>query len=299
MTFGLCSVGKQFTGAGILRLHEQGKLNLDDDICKFIPEMPVYNAKRPIRIIDVARMCSGLPDEVMYTKPLKQKNPNYLTNEDFAGEFARLKDKFPLIYPTGHHMQYSNTGYMVLGLILERASGKSYKQFMIEEFFKPLGMKTAWVHYSPTPPPFDTAYCYLRDKDVFRFSSGPASVTHDTLMCVGHAGVCASLDDMERWDAGWREHKIITEETQRKFLVPSKTDDGNINGYAFGWCVDVDEGGQLTWMEHSGNYAGFNARIARDVINQRTVVILCNMDEVDQGAITRILPLMPPKRQQK
>ena len=138
-TFELCSVSKQFTGAAILRLYEQGKLNLDDDIRKFIPEMPVYDANNPIRILDVARMTSGLPDDHVRPERRSSKNPDYWTNEDFAGEFARQLDKFPLKYPTGQDCEYSNTGYMVLGLIVERASKQRYSAFMKKEFFDPLG----------------------------------------------------------------------------------------------------------------------------------------------------------------
>jgi len=296
-TFDLCSMGKQFTGAAILRLYEQGKLDLDDDIRKFIPEMPVYNANNPIRILDVARMTSGLPD-VMYAENVKSKNPDYLTNEDFAGEFARQQDKFPLKYPTGQGYEYSNTGYMVLGLIVERASKQSYSAFMKKEFFEPLGMKTAGVNDTSSYAPSNPAFSYVREKDVFRFGWGPASITHERLLPVGHGGVCASLDDMERWDAGWRQGKIIKPATQKQALVPSTYGDNLPNVYAFGWGLTVAEG-RLQIMEHNGNYAGFLTNIVRDVPEQRTLVVLCNVDSVDVGAIERIFQEMPPKRQPK
>jgi len=297
-TFDLCSMGKQFTGAAILRLYEQGKLNLDDDIRKFIPEMPVYDANNPIRILHVARMTSGLPDGVMYAENVKSKNPDYLTNEDFAGEFARQRNKFPLKYPTGQQCEYSNTGYMVLALIVERASKQSYSAFMKKEFFEPLGMKTAWVNDTPRNAPSNPAYGYWREKDVFRFGTGPASITHSRLLPVGHGGVWASLDDMERCDAGWRQGKIIKPATQKLALVPSTYGDNIPNGYAFGWGVTVTKG-RLQRMEHNGNFAGFLTFIERDVAEQRTLIVLCNSGSLDVAAVNRIFDAMPPKGQQK
>jgi CubicO group peptidase (beta-lactamase class C family) len=297
-TFDLCSMGKQFTGAAILRLYEQGKLNLDDDIRRFIPEMPVYDAKNPIRILHVARMTSGLPD-VIYAENVKGKNPDYLTNEDFAGEFARQWDTFPLKYPTGQRYQYSNTGYMVLALIVERASQRTYSDFITKEFFEPLGMKTAWVNDTPSSSLSNPAYGYYRDKDVFQFGTGPASTTHAKLLPVGHGGVWASLDDLERWDAGWREGKIIKPATQKLALVASKTGDGNVNGYAFGWYGLPLANGKLEMMAHNGNFAGFLTLIERNVAEQRTLVVLCNSGTLDVAVVNRVFDAMPPKRQQK
>ncbi len=298
-TFELCSVSKSFTGAAILRLYDQGKLELEDDIRKFIPEMPVYDAKNSITILHVARMTSGMPD-AMYAENVKSKNPDYLTNEDFAGEFARQRKKFPLKYPTGQGWEYSNTGYMVLGLLVERASKQSYSAFMKKEFFNPLGMKTAGVSATASIAPPNPAYSYMREKDVFRFGCGPPSIMpRPLLLPVGHSCVYASLDDMERWDAGWRQGKIIKPATQKLALVPSTYGDNIPNVYAFGWGLTVAKGEGLRRMEHNGSYAGFETFIDRDVAEQRTLVVLCNVDSVDVVAIARIFKAMPPKRQQK
>lgn len=297
-TFELCSVSKSFTGAAILRLYEQGKLNLDDDIRKFIPELPVYDAKNPIRILHVARMTSGLPD-IMYAQNVKSKDPDYWTNEDFAGEFARQRNKFPLKYPTGRRCEYSNTGFMVLGLIVERASKQRYGAFMKKEFFDPLGMKTAGVSDTASTMPPNPAFSYVRENDTFRFGCGPPlMMPRPLLLPVGHSCVYASLDDMERWDAAWRQGKIIKPATQKLALVPSTYGDNIPNNYAFGWGVTVAKD-KLERMEHNGSFAGFLTYIERNVAQQRTLVVLCNAGSVDVGAINRVFDAMPPKRQQK
>ena len=100
-TFDLCSVGKQFTGAAILRLYEQGKLNLDDDIRKFIPEMPVYDANNPIRILDVARMTSGLPDGVMYAEHVEEQAPGLSDERGFRGRIRSAEGQIPAQVPDG------------------------------------------------------------------------------------------------------------------------------------------------------------------------------------------------------
>ncbi len=291
--FELCSVSKSFTGAAILRLYEQGKLNLDDDIRKFIPEMPVYDAKNPIRILHVARMTSGLPD-IMYAENVKSKNPDYWTNEDFAGEFARQLDKFPLKYPTGQDCEYSNTGYMVLGLIVERASKQRYSAFLKKEFFDPLGMKTAGVTDTASSMPPREAFAYVRENGVFQFGCGPPAIMPKPLLLpVGHSCVYASLDDMVRWDAGWRQGRIIKPATQKLALVPSTYGDNKPNDYAFGWGVTITNG-KLSRMEHNGAYAGFLTYIERDVAHQRTLVVLCNSGSLDVAILNRAFDEMLP-----
>jgi CubicO group peptidase (beta-lactamase class C family) len=292
-TFDLCSLGKQFTGAAILRLYDQGKLNLNDDIRKFIPEIPAYDPNNPIRIHHLARHTSGLPEGVMYSPDVKGKNPNYLTNEDFAGEFARQRDKFPLEYPTGQEYKYSNTGFMVLGLVQERAAKQSYSDYIKKELFEPLGMTTAWINDSPNNSPPNPAYAYHRVNDTFQFGTGPASITNFPLLMVGHGGVCASLDDMARWDAGWRQGKIIKADTQKKALATSKLNDGRPNSYAYGWWLTFDNE-KLQRMGHNGAYAGFLTYYERDLENDRSLVVLANVDSFDVDAVVRIFHAMPP-----
>ena len=159
-------------------------------------------------------------------------------------------------------------------------------------------MKTAGVNDTSSYAPSNPAFSYVREKDAFRFGWGPASITHARNLEVGDGGVCASLDDMERWDAGWRQGKIIKPATQKQALVPSTYGDNIPNVYAFGWGVTVAKG-SLRRMAHNGAFAGSQTYIDRDVAEQRTLVVLCNVGSVDVDAIVRIFQAMPPKRQRK
>src|SRR5579872_788811 len=131
-TFELASCSKQFTGTAILLLYEQGKLALNDDVRKYLPELPEYDKKNPIRILHLARQTSGLR-EYMDFPDVKGKNPKFLSNEDYVDLFARQQKKFPLYFRTGSDWRYTNTNFMLLALIVERVSKQSFGAFLKKE----------------------------------------------------------------------------------------------------------------------------------------------------------------------
>ncbi|HEV3344507.1 MAG TPA: serine hydrolase domain-containing protein [Pirellulales bacterium] len=290
-TFELCSCSKQFTGAAVLRLYEQGKLKLDDDIRKYLPEMPEYDKNNPIRISHLARHTSGLPDFQPFPN-VKSKDPAFLTNEDFAGEFARQQKQFPLLFPTGKDFRYTNTNYMLLALVVTRVSKESLGTFMTDEFFDPLGMKTAKVNENHSVMPWQPATGYHRANGTFQSAYGPAAVTHEKLLPVGHAGVWASLEDLVRWDAGWRQGKVIQAATQREVLVPSAYGDGQTSNYAFGWWVTVEKD-RLLNIRHDGSCGGFLTYVERYAVQDRTLIVLSNVDSLDVDAVIRLFEATP------
>jgi len=294
-TFELASVSKQFAGTAILRLYEQGKLALDDDVRKYLPELPVYDAKRPIRILNLARQTSGLP-EYMDLEYVKGKDPRFVTNTDYVGEFAKQRAKFPLSFPTGSDWKYTNTNFMLLALIVERVSKKPFAAFMKGEFFEPLKMTTAGVYEHPNFKPHEPALGYHKEKNEFRESWGPPPFRHESLLTVGDGSVWCSLDDMARWDDGWRLDKVLTPETIKLALVPSKYGKDQTTDYAFGWGVTL-ENGHLASMAHNGSWGGFHTLIHRDVAQQRTLIVLSNTESMDVEAVDRLFRAMPPKKE--
>ena len=149
---------------------------------------------------------------------VKGKHPAYLSNEDYVGEFARRRKKFPLYFPTGTKSRYTNTNYLLLALIVERVSHQSFGAFMKSEFFDPLGMKSATVYENPRVKPKEPALGYTEDKGVFREAWGPPPFRHETLLTVGDGAVWASLNDMAKWDEGWRKGKVLKPQTIKKAL---------------------------------------------------------------------------------
>jgi CubicO group peptidase (beta-lactamase class C family) len=293
-TFELASVSKQFAGTAILRLYEENKLALDDDVRKYLPELPVYDAKRPIRILNLARQTSGLP-EYMDLENVKSKDPKFLTNSDYVGEFAKQRKKFPPKFPPGSDWKYTNTNFMLLALIVERVSKKPFAAFMRSEIFEPLKMTTAGVYEHPNFKPHDPALGYHKEKNEFQESWGPPPFRHESLLTVGDGSVWASLDDMARWDDGWRLEKVLKPETIKLALVPSKYGKDQTTDYAFGWGVTLGNG-KLVKMAHNGSWGGFHTFIHRNVAEQQTLIVLSNVDSMDVDAVDRLFGAMPPKK---
>jgi CubicO group peptidase (beta-lactamase class C family) len=276
--FELASCSKQFTGAAILRLYEQGKLKLEDDVRKYLPELPVYDEKNPITILDLARHTSGLPE--YFDLPTTNAEGRSFTKEELLKEFGRQTEKTGLNFATGEKYEYINSNYVFLAFIVERVSQQSFGAFLQEAFFDPLGMDTTSVFDSKTFAPDKPALGYGRNESGgYEILWGPPAFYKPTSIVVGDGGVWSNLADLAQWDKGWREGKVLKPETIKYALVPSKTRSGAVNDYAFGWTVEM-ENGKLKTMEHDGSWGGFHNLILRNVAEDYTLVILSNNDDV-------------------
>jgi CubicO group peptidase (beta-lactamase class C family) len=273
-TFELASCSKQFAGVAILKLYEQHKVSIDDDVRKYLPELPVYDAKNPIRIRNLEQHTSGLP-EYMSFPAIQGKDPRFANDADYVIQFAALREQFPLQFPTGEKFQYCNTNYMLLVLIVERVTKKSYGTFLKQEVFGPLGMTTATVYETPDVRPHDPAIGYSNENGAFQPIWGAPPYRNETLLTVGDGGVWVSLDDLLRWDQAWQQGKVLKESTIRTAFVPTKTRDGNDNTYLFGWAMTFDKG-KLVDMGHGGAWGGFRTSIDRNLVTRPTVLILSN-----------------------
>jgi CubicO group peptidase (beta-lactamase class C family) len=292
-TFELASCSKQFTGAAILRLQEQGKLSVADPVRKYLPELPVYDRNHPIRISHLARHTSGLREYFDFPD-VEGKHADYLVNDDYVGLFARLRARFPPHFPTGSDLRYTNTNFMLLALVVQRVAKEPFGAYLQREFFDPLGMKTATVYEQPDCTPHQPALGYQKKKGKGGFdeSWGAPPFRHERLLLAGDGSIWASLADMARWDAGWREGKVLKPATIESYLAPSTYGDGKSTDYAFGWGVSVDDG-RLLKMEHNGEWGGFTTHVRRDVARGRTVIVLANVDCVDIDAILRLCDALP------
>lgn len=223
------------------------------------------------------------------------KHPKFLSNEDYVSLFARQHKKFPPYFQTGSEWRYTNTNYMLLALIVERITKQSFGTFVKKEIFDPLWMKTATVNERPNVTPHAPALGYHKDKTRFEETWGAAPFRHETHLEVGDGAVWASLDDLARWNAGWRQGKILKPATEKLALVPSKYGDGQTTDYAFGWGVAI-ENGKLQRMSHNGSWGGFLTYVDRNVADDRTLIVLCNVDSLNVDAIVRTCRAMPPQK---
>jgi CubicO group peptidase (beta-lactamase class C family) len=286
--FELASVTKAFTATAVLILHQQGRLTIDDDVRRYIPELPVYDRARPIRIRDLLQHVSGLPD-YMDLEDVKARHKDYEVNEDYAVEFARQRESFPLTFATGAKYEYNNTNYMLLGLLVERVAKVSLGTFLRNEVLGPAGMRDSFVYESPNSVPRTigakgmaaTGYERTKGRGTWTPSWGLPPGRHERLLTVGDGGLWTNLKDMARWDAALREGKLLKPDTMKMALMPSKTRDRKTNTYGLGWMLYPGDEGALNGYGHEGSWGGFETSYYRYLPADRTTVLLSNRGDFD------------------
>ncbi|MCZ2458484.1 MAG: serine hydrolase [Chitinophagales bacterium] len=262
-SFNLASVTKQFIGMGILILQEQGKLKLDDDVRYFIPELPY----RHISIRHLLTHTSGIPEYFdifqRYRSPL-----DTLTNDMMIQMFAKYRPS--LDFGTGSKWEYSNTNYILLASIIERASKKSLKDFIADYITMPLGMKDTYVYTDLMPS--------VPQNHVYGFSEvdGKKKLNDLTNMdgVAGDGNLYSSAEDLFKWDQGLYTEKLVKRSTLQQAFAPVRLNNDSTYPYGFGWIIEKENEIYL----HTGGWAGFGNIICRDVKNKRTLIILSSGD---------------------
>jgi CubicO group peptidase (beta-lactamase class C family) len=268
--FDLASVSKQFTAVATLILAERGALALDDDIRLFLPELPAYDPRRPIRLNDLLRHTSGLPDySAVWRGAAKEKR---LTNDRFLGRLAG----HPLDFATGSRAEYSNSNYVLLAVVIGRVSGQPFARFMHEEVFGPLGMKDSVIHDRPGLPIPRRARGYKRTK------SGKVRPSDIPIVLTGHSHQFSSLRDMARWEAALRGHALVKPETLALAFTPGTLHDDEGHSYGLGW-YEEQVGGRPAWV-HSGGWYGFSSYACRFLAEGLAVTVLSNDESL--GVVT-------------
>jgi len=271
--FELASVSKTFTATAVLILQERRQLSIEDDIRKFIPELPRYPSG-PIRIRDLLHHVSGLTD-YLELDDVPKKNDGYWVNSDYLPSLAEEE----LDFPTGEKYEYNNTNYMLLALIVERAAKRPFADFMRESVFIPSGMKNTFVYSSPASirvnsnPSCNDAIGYEAQsgKWVARWGFPPnhRQVEH---LEVGDGAVWSSLEEMARWEAALRTSALIKPETMKLALTGSKQN----KNYGLGWELYHNDDGSLYGFGHDGNWQGFNTSFYNYLAGNHTTVLLSN-----------------------
>lgn len=254
----LASVTKQFTAAAILLLNEDGKLSLDDPIRKWLPELP--ETDQDITLYNLLTHTSGLID-------YESLIPPGTTKQVSDADVLRMEaDTHRLYFEPGTNYSYSNTGYVLLGLIVERASGKTFPEFLKQRIFAPLGMDhTLLYEHHRGPQVAHRAYGYSRING--KWVRTDQSITSATR---GDGGIYSSIDDMAKWDAALYGDRLLSDKSRRMAFTPhTKTDVPNV-AYGFGWRIT----GPTLW--HSGESRGFRNVIIRWPKQHLTVILLTN-----------------------
>ncbi|MEQ1761649.1 MAG: serine hydrolase [Pyrinomonadaceae bacterium] len=268
--FRIGSITKQFTAASILLLQEDGKLNVEDPFCNYMESCP--DAWKPVTIRNLATMSSGIPSftGLPEFRELRKKDMK-------PAESIGLVKDLPLKAKPGEVFEYSNTNYIILGMIVEKLSGKTYEQFLADRITKPLGLKnTGYDHGKERLKLSALGYSLKEDAVV------PAEVA--SMMVPFSAGsLYSTTGDLHKWNVALHGGKLYKKpETLTLMLTPSKND------YAFGLNVRTDSKGRKR-ISHGGGIEGFLSEAAYYPNDKLFMAVLVNNDRAPAGEVIRTL----------
>jgi CubicO group peptidase (beta-lactamase class C family) len=242
MVFRLGSITKQFTAVSILMLAEEGKLSLQDEITKFLPDYPAQG--KTITVENLLTHTSGIKSytDLEEWLPLQRKDMT-------VAEIIDLAKNKPMEFAPGERWKYCNSGYILLGAIIEKASGKTYADFLQERIFGPLGMKSSCYDSTSRIIP-------RRASGYAKGNAGFENAPYLSMTQPYAAGsLASSVDDLAVWTESLLAGKLVKRETLEKAFTSFKLKDGSETGYGYGWSVSRYEGHRL--IEHGGGIHGF------------------------------------------
>ncbi|MBI9067602.1 MAG: serine hydrolase [Salinivirgaceae bacterium] len=271
--FNIGSVTKQFTAMAIMILKEQGKLSYDDSFSRFYPEF--HNAQN-FTLRHLLSHTAGVPNYTISSRFPEFRVPGRpgdflddITDQDI---FDFFKDSDSFDFEAGERCSYSNTGYVLLSLVVENVSGIPFHQFLEKNIFTPLEMNNTlvWNNTKPEIPNKTTGYNEYGDKDDYNILTG------------GPGGIYTTVEDLFKWDQALYSEKLVTKETLNEALTPGKLKDGSIiklrpestSSYGFGWLIQKDSVNNI--VSHDGGFNGFSAILYRDLKNKNTIILLSN-----------------------
>src|ERR1044071_8720400 len=274
--FNLASVSNPFTAFSIALLAQQGKLSLDDDIRKYVPEMPKYDETVTIR--HLVHHTSGIREYEALVFFGGRGTDNAYSPKAILNMLARQKN---LSFKPGSKYQYSNSGYFLLGLIVERVSGKSLRAFAEENIFKPLGMKNTLY--------FDNRFEVIKNRaSGYRVDPGNRIRARSSLFdLVGSGGVLTTVEDLYLWDQNFYEPKVGNKELIKLLTTPGTLTNGEKVGYGFGLFHNEYKG--LPVIKHSGNMSGYRAQVVSFPEQKFTVIALSNNSAIFPSVIVEKL----------
>jgi CubicO group peptidase (beta-lactamase class C family) len=296
--FRLASVTKQFTAMAIMLLVHDGQLHYEDHLNDFFPDFPPYGKEITVR--NLLNHTSGLPDyaEIM-DKEEKNGAPNKWGPEHQIQDeqvLALLKAQPVGKFEPGTRWEYSNSGYVVLGLIVESVSRMPYRDFLQRRIFSPLKMNHTVVYQKGINTVTDRAFGHSKENDkLVETDQSPTSAT------LGDGGVYSNVMDLAKWDEGLEKHKLLSESEMQTALTPVKLADGSEPHwprdpqsthsaepppvmYGFGWFLDPYQGHARNY--HDGGTMGFRTTIQRFIDEHCTVIVLCNRTDLNPDELS-------------
>jgi CubicO group peptidase (beta-lactamase class C family) len=296
--FRLASFTKQFTAMAIMLLVHDKKLRYDQTLSEIFPEFPAYGKNVTIR--NLLNHTGGLPDYEDLMEGVEAKRNSWVWTPERQIHDAEVLKLLELDshgkFTPGTSWSYSNSGYVVLGLIVARVSGQSYADFLRARIFAPLHMDHTIVFLKGKNEVTNRAYGHSKQGDALKETDqSPTSAT------LGDGGIYSNLDDLAKWDDALRDHRLLTAEEMAPALIPAKLitgaptlwppgeasgDDQHPNkplSYGFGWFLDPYKDHPRMW--HTGDTLGFRTVIERFTHHNLTVVVLVNRTDLDPESL--------------
>jgi CubicO group peptidase (beta-lactamase class C family) len=263
------SVGKQFTATAVMMLVEEGKVGLDDPLTKYFPDAPA--AWKEVTVRELLSHTAGFGD--------------YPKSFDFRKDWTepqllKLVESIPLAYPPGTKWDYSNLGFLTLGILIHQVTGKFYGDFLQQRIFHPLDMQTTRIISEADIVP-NRAAGYRLVKGELKNQEWVSPMVNTT----ADGSLYFSILDLAEWDAALYNDKLLKRSSFDQMWTPAKLKNGqpNKDGYGFGWFIGDRRGHHV--ISHDGAWQGFQTLIARYVNDKLTVVILSNLAEAKLDGI--------------
>jgi CubicO group peptidase (beta-lactamase class C family) len=292
--FRLASCSKQFTAMSIMLLVHDGTLRYDETLTDVFPDFPTYG--KAITIRNLLNHTSGLPDyEDLMAAAEKRKGAALWTPTrqiQDAEVLDLLKQETAGKFAPGSKWSYSNSGYVVLGLVVARISGKPFREFLRERIFAPLEMSQTLAYQKGENEVTRRAYGHSKVGNTWEETDqSPTSAT------LGDGGIYSSLTDLAKWDDAFAQHTLLSEKEMLPALTPaqlisgaqpkwpanSDRPEGTPVSYGFGWFLDPYRNHARMW--HYGDTIGFNTYILRFPADRLTIIVLCNRTDLDPESL--------------
>jgi CubicO group peptidase (beta-lactamase class C family) len=292
--FRLASCSKQFTAMSIMLLVHDGKLRYEDKLTDVFRDFPAYG--KAITIRNLLNHTSGLPDyeELMEAAEKRKGAPMWTATHQIQDTevFDLLKHQSTGKFAPGTQWSYSNSGYVILGLVVAKISGKPFREFLRVRIFDPLGMSQTLAYQKGQNDVANRACGHSKEGKTWQESDqSPTSAT------LGDGGIYSSLSDLAKWDEALARQVPLSEKEMQPALTatqltsgvqakwPSNADrpEGTPASYGFGWFLDPYRDHARMW--HYGDTIGFHSYIERFPADHLTIVILCNRTDLDPESL--------------
>ncbi len=283
------SMTKQFTAVAVMMLAEEGKISTDDKITKYFADAPAWWNQITVR--HLLTHTSGIQNHVAVPDYLDLFKTSF-TGREYPARDEIIKEfyKLPSEFAPGETWAYDNTGYYLLGIIIEKASGKNYWQFLEERIFKPLGMNQTRSSAARLVVPNRAAgYGWMTDHWENRPVLAP-------FVALSAGSILSTVEDLAKWDAALYEEKLLKKSSFEKMWTPTPTNDGQPAAfdYGFGWFIEKYRGARD--IQHSGGTPGFSSVMHRFVDDRLAVIILTNhADMILDQIVLEIAGMYEPK----